>query len=331
MRSSSSMGKRMFIVGSGFTRSVFGKDAPTNAELLPCLCRSEPTFWQEIGDRYQTNDIEVALTKLDLDINKADTNRTELVAERRRIETDLAHFFRKFRFREHLVESRPWIEPLMKSLFGHGDVAVCLNYDCLLEGLLDRCGLWSLNGGYGQSGPVGPVSVNLIQCDPSPVTVLKIHGSENFHRDPVNGSEIDWEIMFTVNPSIFPISGRMRHLMLPGDDSSDAVIAPSFAKVFPYRLVMLMLEALEAASEAEVLIIIGCALRPEDSFLHLLVLKYLQEPCKGPRRVLVIDPYATSVCSRLSGSLEYDLSDVLEPIVEPLEKAQIHLEQKFPN
>ena len=112
-----SMSKRMFIVGSGFTRAVFGDDAPTNAALLPCLCQSEPTFWQEIVRRYKTNDIEVALTKLDLDLNKAEANKAELVSERQRIETSLARFFRKFRFSEHLVESRPWIEPLMHSLF----------------------------------------------------------------------------------------------------------------------------------------------------------------------------------------------------------------------
>jgi hypothetical protein len=325
------MAKRMFIVGSGFTRSVFGKDAPTNAELLPCLCRSEPTFWQGIVDRYQTNDIEVALTKLDLDINKADADKTELVAERRKIETDLARFFRKFRFREHLVESRPWIEPLTKSLFRHGDVAVCLNYDCLLEGLLDRCGLWSPNGGYGQTGPVGPDSVGLIQSDSSPVTVLKIHGSESFHRDPVTGSKIDKELMFTVNSSIFPKSGRRRHFMLPGDDSSDAIIAPSFVKVFPSRLMALMLEALDATVTSEVLIVIGCALRPEDSFLYLLVWKFLQGLRFGPRRILVIDPRADLVCASLSATPGYDLSDVLEPIVEPLENAQIHLQQKFSN
>ena len=69
-----------------------------------------------------------------------------------------------------------------------------------------------------------------IQCDPSPVTVLKIHGSENFHRDRVIGSDIDKEIMFTVNASIFPVSGRNRHFISPGDDSSDAIIAPSFVK-----------------------------------------------------------------------------------------------------
>jgi hypothetical protein len=323
------MSKRMFIVGSGFTRAVFGKDAPTNAELLPCLCQSKPALWQGTVQRYQASDIEVALTRLDLDINKADASKAQLIAERQMIETDLAQFFRKFRFKEHLVESRPWVGSLMRSFFKPGDVAICLNYDCLLEGLLDRYGLWSLNGGYGQTGPVGPVETMGIQCNPSPVTVLKIHGSENFHREPVDGSEIDWEIMFTVNASIFPRSGRNRHLMLPGDDSFDAVIAPSFVKVFPYRLVMLMLEALKTAWEAEVLIIVGCALRPEDSFLHLLVLKYLQGRRKGPRRILLIDPHADSVCSRLSATLEYDLSDILEPIVEPLEEAEAHLTRKL--
>lgn len=319
----------MFIVGSGFTKAVFGKDAPTNAELLPCLCQSKSPVWQRVVDRYQTSDIEVALTRLDLDINRADGSKAQLMFERRMIEADLAQFFRKFRFREHLVESRPWVESLMKSLFKSGDVAVSLNYDCLLEGLLDRYGLWSPNGGYGQTGPVGPDSVGLIQSDSSPVTVLKIHGSESFHRDPVTGSRIDKELMFTVNSSIFPKSGRRRHFMLPGNDSSDAIIAPSFVKVFPSRLMALMLEALDATVTSEVLIVIGCALRPEDSFLYLLVWKFLQGLRFGPRRILVIDPRADLVCASLSATLGYDLSDVTETIEKPLEDAEAHLTRKL--
>jgi hypothetical protein len=319
------MSKRLFIVGSGFTKSVFGNDAPTNAELLPRLRKSEPALWQGTFDRYQTDDVEVALTRLDLDINKADARRTQLIAERRMIETDLARFFRKFRFSKHLVKSQPWVESLMRSSFTPGDVVVCLNYDCLLEGLLDCYGLWSLNGGYGQASWPGPVEMGMIQCAPSPVTVLKIHGSENFHRDPVIGSGIHKEIMFTVNESIFPRSGRARHFNWPEYESSDAIIAPSFVKVFPSRLATLMLEALDATERSEVLIIVGCALRPEDSFLHLLVWKYLQGLRDGPRRILVIAPHADSVCSRLSETLEYDLSSILEPINEPLERAETHL------
>jgi hypothetical protein len=324
-----SMSKKMLIVGSGFTRAVFGEKAPTNANLLQELRQSEPVLWQRIAERYPTNDVEVALTRLDLDINKADAGKAELIAERLRIETDLARFFRKFRFNEELVESQPWVESLVKSAFKPGDVAVCLNYDCLLEGLLDRYGLWSLNGGYGQTGPV---FIMPIQCKPSPVTVLKIHGSENFHLDRVViGSDIDKVLLFTVDESIFPISGRARHFNPPEDHSSDAIIAPSFVKIFPSPLLTLMLEALEATELPEILVIIGCALRPEDSFLHLLVLRYLQGLRKSPRRILVIDPCANSVCSRLSKTLEYDLSDVLEPIEEPLEKAQAHLTRRLPS
>ena len=70
-----SMSKRMFIVGSGFTRAVFGDDVPTNADFYLVFASQNRHCGKELSDRYQTNDIEVALTKLDLDINKADAKQ----------------------------------------------------------------------------------------------------------------------------------------------------------------------------------------------------------------------------------------------------------------
>jgi hypothetical protein len=159
--------------------------------------------------------------------------------------------------------------------------------------------------------------------------VLKVHGSENFHRDRVIGSENDKALMFTVNESIFPKSGRLRHFCYPEADSSDAIIAPSFVKVISSPFTTLMLEALDAASDAETLVIIGCALRREDSFLYLLVWRYLQGLLKGPRRLLVVDPEADTLCGLLSETLEYDLSFVIESINDVLESAQAQLVGKL--
>ena len=57
----------LFLIGSGFTKALF-PDAPLNDDLLPQLCKnSENCGCRELFERYETNDIEICLTKLDID------------------------------------------------------------------------------------------------------------------------------------------------------------------------------------------------------------------------------------------------------------------------
>lgn len=304
------MASKLFIVGSGFTSAITGGIAPLNKDVLQSIQPTAPAVWGDLTARYSTKDVEVALTKLDLDIIDRPAN-PELPSLRRKAEASLSNFFAQFRYREDILNESPWLLDFIQGAFFKEDVVVSLNYDCLLEGLLDRCNLWSPHDGYGRTCAVKSVPT---EPNPSPITVLKIHGSENFHRDAVVGSQTDQAFSFTIDESIFPVSGHLRHFCLPGNGSSEAIIAPSFVKVFPSTLLCLMLEALDMALKAETLVLIGCGLRREDTFLYLLLWHFL-EPAK---RIFILDPYARDLGKRISATLEYDVSRIVHPIEKSL-------------
>jgi len=301
---------KLFIIGSGFTNAATHGAAPLNKDVLRSIQPTAPDVWEDLTARYSTEDIEIALTKLDLDIISTPENH-EFVDLRRKVEENLSTFFARFRYNEDIIRKSPWLLDFMQGAFAKGDAAVSLNYDCLLEGLLDRCKLWSTYDGYGRTCAVKsvPTEPNL-----SPVTVLKIHGSENFHRDAVHGTQTDQAFSFTIDESIFPVSGCLQHFCLPGIESSKAIIAPSFVKVFPSALLCLMEEAMDMAQKAETLVLIGCGLRPEDTFLYLLLWHFLG----ATKRILIVDPDAHDLGKRISATLEYDVARILHPIKKSL-------------
>jgi hypothetical protein len=302
---------KLFIIGSGFTNAATHGAAPLNKDVLRSIQPTAPAIWDDLTTRYSTEDIEVALTKLDLDIISTSENH-ELVYLRRKAEASLSNFFARFRYNEDILRESPWLLDFIQGAFAEGDAAVSLNYDCLLEGLLDRCNLWSPHEGYGRTCPVKSIPT---ESNPSPVTVLKIHGSENFHRDAVLRFQTDQAFFFTIDESIFPISGRLRHFCLPGRDSSEAIIAPSFVKVFPSALLCLMEEAIDMVQKAEILVLIGCGLRPEDTFLYLLLWHFVGIS----KRILILNPYASDLGRRISATLEYDVASIVHPINKSLE------------
>ncbi|MBN2468031.1 MAG: hypothetical protein JXD19_07765 [Deltaproteobacteria bacterium] len=305
------MTSKLFIIGSGFTNATTCGAAPLNKDVMRLIHQTEPATWDDLAARYTTEDIEVALTKLDLDIMGTSRN-TELVVLRRKVDSSLSDFFRQFRYNEEMLKKSPWLLDFVQGAFANDDTAVSLNYDCLLEGLLDRCKLWSPHEGYGRTRPVKSVPAEL---NPSPVTVLKIHGSENFHRNAVPGSQTEKGFSFTTDESIFPVSGEGRFFCHPGKDSEEAIIAPSFVKVFPSALLCLMQEALHAAVKAKTLVLIGCGLRREDTFLYLLLWHFLE----GSKRIFILDPYASDLSKRISSTLEYDISRLVYPIDKSLQ------------
>jgi hypothetical protein len=315
------MSQKLFIVGSGFTKSVF-HDAPINKDLFVRMETEMSSVWKDVKTRYPTKDIEVAWTRLDLDISENKNDADSLLAIRRKAETDLSRFFRRFRFHEQLLQDSPWLDSFVRNTFSNGDVVVSLNYDCLLEGLLDWYELWSPNEGYGKTKAVITVPS---EWQPSPVLVLKIHGSENFLKKSILRSELDKSLIFTVHDSIFPKSGHLKQLGATHDDSSEGIIAPSFVKHFSSALITLMLEALECAEQSELLVIIGCGIRAEDVFLKILLWRFVQGLLKGQRKIVILDPDAKLLCRHISETLGYNLSKIIHPIEKLLEKGYADL------
>jgi len=67
--------------------------------------------------------------------------------------------------------------------------------------------------------------------------------------------------------------------------------------------------------KAEILVLIGCGLRPEDTFLYLLLWHFVGIS----KRILILNPYASDLGRRISATLEYDVASIVHPINKSLE------------
>ena len=326
------MANNFFIIGSGFTKAIYA-DAPINSELLDKLINAKNnSIFKKLYDKYQTNDIEILLTKYDMD-NKSNSN-----PDRDNINEEIAEYFKDFRFKKDILDERLWTKDI-SNIFRENDVIVDLNYDCFLEGLLDYQGRWTPNRGYSYDkdpyakNPHGgylhvsnPLMFENIEINPEGIRILKIHGSENFRISSVVGSPGQKAIGFEMNSALFPKS--CAHSDFGGGvNSGHYVIAPSYVKKQQTQIYWLMIEAYKAINIAENLIIIGCGLRPEDSFLWFLIMNYFMPSKDFPapyksKRIYIIDPMK---CGELKSNLTSHLGnsvireDNLIPMPHPLE------------
>lgn len=290
----------LFVIGAGFTKALF-PDAPLNGELLSVLTkRTSRSAAGKLINRYKTDDIEIAITKLDADIasSRARHKQDELRKLRRGIERDLVRYFLHYRASNELVSAAPWLKQFLDNAVHPGDTVVSLNYDCVFEGALDCHGKWSPNGGYGSVFDNNPLVSNN-QIVRSPVTVLKIHGSISFRISPYADKPSSVAIGFAVDEDLFPRSGKNKHFEFGLGKKDCYLIAPSYVKVPTVEITYLMLDALKAAAEAKNFIAIGCELRPEDMFLTILLTDFLRQPTWQERRIIVVDPHANAITSRI--------------------------------
>ena len=306
----------VFIIGAGFTKAVF-PNAPLNGELLGTLAnKNSNSNAAELKKKYGTEDIEIALTKLDLDIAQAGSvEQNSLLNElRTRIESELANYFRLFCASEQLMNQLPWLTNFINQAFNSGDVAISLNYDCVLEGALDCCGKWTPNGGYALEFPLGcgtsfPVSA---------VTVLKIHGSASFEKSSDLGKPKAKVVAPNCNQCFFPRSAKGKDFGLL--DGKPFVIAPSYVKVPTVEIAYLMLDAIKAVANAsaENLIVIGCSLRQADAFLKVLLANFGREEPSArrllERKIIVVDPKAKEITNNLNNYWPAVVEDKLVPI-----------------
>lgn len=313
----------VFIIGCGFTKALF-PDAPLNRDLLRVLADKSSAV-QALRDRYSTVDIEAALTKLDVDL--ALYGDDELRKLREEIESELAAYFSSFCASKDLIAQSPWLSQFIDDVVSSGDVAISLNYDCVLEGALDCRGKWSPNGGYGS------IINNPLDCNApkSPATVLKIHGSANFIIFPFVGKPARKTISFDFDERFFPRSAENKHLPAGAGTGKSYVIAPSYVKIPTVEVSYLMIDALRATTKAENLLIIGSSLRPEDSFLTVLVTNFLRQPTWQSRRIIVVDPYADSICERLKDYWGVNVTDQILPVQNQLQTAVARLAAAIKN
>jgi hypothetical protein len=317
----------MFIIGAGFTKAVF-PNAPINRDLLPALAVASPNSAAvALRQRYDTQDIEIALTRLDVEIassqGQVEQSAEDVYKLRPLIEAELAKYFSSFCVSESLMAKSWWLTYLIDEAFTSGDVAISLNYDCVLEGALDCRGKWSPNEGYGSSldHPLGGPQM----LSKSPVAVLKIHGSANFMIAPYADKPSANAVSFMFDECFFPRSAKNTHIGYGAGTGRSYLIAPSYVKIPTVEITYLMLDALATSAKAENLVVIGSALRPEDAFLTVVVTNFLHQPSWRNRKIIVVDPAAPAITSRLKNYWGVNVSDQILPIEGPLEASVEHL------
>lgn len=300
MENPESLDYNLFLLGSGFTRAVF-PDAPLNKDLLQTVIKSSPkSHLMKYQKQYNTNDVEVLLTRLDLEAH----NNQEIEVDRKAIERDLVEYFQQFRFKKEILQNNSWLESIAKELFKKNDAIITLNYDCFLEGLLDYYEVWSPNG----YAAIDTFFSKQLPQNPKNILIYKIHGSEHFIISSAYPDPSKRAISFDVNSSIYPQSGNRRCYDGGIINPESYIIAPSFVKIPNECIEWMMIEALNKAATAKNLIIIGCGLRPEDSFLWLLVTNFLYQRKMG-RRLIIVDLQAKEIKAKISNHYFEDIEE----------------------
>ncbi len=310
----------LFLIGSGFTKSVFPQ-APLNNDLISVLLRENPGGASRIlTEKYNTGDIEVALTKLELDISVTsdESERGKLTELRANIILELVKHFHAYRASEELIGGLPWLRDFFGTVVNIGDTVISLNYDALFEGLLDCMGKWTPNGGYGNHF-VYPFE-DEESCAQSPVTVLKIHGSITFKSAPYFDKPQCKSVNFIFNEHYFPKTAKDKHFGYGLDNGEIYLIAPSYVKVPSVKITYSMIDGMQASSDATNLMVIGCGLRPEDTFLTLLLTNFLKHPDWKERRIIIVDPKANEIAGKIRHYWGVDVDRCIVPIQGILEK-----------
>lgn len=180
-----------------------------------------------------------------------------------------------------------------------GDVVVTLNWDTLAERTLAEDGLWNPVDGYGFERPLvwsHPEGVCQLppQCSgPSPVQVLKLHGSVGWRRSH-SGFYLQTD-------------GFLSEFLFPCDDAELSVADPeetplSFSEevilAYPSFLKQLRSEPLQTVwhktlrcfASAECIDVWGYSLPPDDSAVRTLLLSVVTRVREGDCWVTVHDP-----------------------------------------
>ena len=305
-----------------FTKSIFD-NAPLNDQLVDALLDLNPSSpLKSLSDRYGTQDIELLLTKLDIDIQLGQY-KSEL---RISINTELAEYFQQFRFNPDILNQKKWLQGFANNTFHKNDVILNLNYECFLEGLLDYFEIWNPNQGYGaiENMLVGKENINT-----NNIQILKIHGSENFTQQNYFDKPESAALSFEFNEQIFPKSAAhsflgARSIPTHSSNKNNAkpyIIAPSYVKIPTVEISYLMLDAIESISKSKTVIIVGCGLRPEDSFLWLLLTRFLRHPEWKKRKIIIISPEACSIGTKIKQYWGVNVNESVVVIPSKLEDA----------
>jgi len=285
--------ENIYLLGAGFTKAVYPK-IPLNNDLLEAIINNGGEKLSVYQKKYNTEDIERLLTQIDFD----GFANGQIKKDRQVIESEISAFFSSFRFSVLNGSIPSWLKTFSTELLKQNDSIISLNYDCILEGVLDYLGIWTPRDGYAR---IDNFLTDSILPNPKKITIHKIHGSENFVESSVIGKNKNQTgIGFKIDGSIYPKSGKNSHLGGGIINRRSYIIAPSFVKIPHVDIAAMMLDLLDIAIKAKRLAIIGCGMRPEDSFLWLLITRFLNVPQVDRKTLVILGPSSSEIWERLS-------------------------------
>jgi hypothetical protein len=304
------MSNTIFLIGSGFTKSIFNT-APLNDSLLDDLKRSYPSessMLNELTEKYKTTNIEILLTYLDIEIS-TDVNLSD---KREKINNLLADYFKQYRFNNSIALKNRWLKTFAKDVLAKDNVIITLNYDCLLEGVLDFYEVWTPNNGYGCL--FNPLADKNITKNPKDILIYKIHGSENFVLSSMADDKRRKWLSFEINSSLYPKSGLYKNFGAGIIEPQPYIIAPSFVKVPHSRMCVMMNELIMKVKNADSFIVVGCGLRPEDSYLRQLLMSFInvKRDINNKKNLVVVDPFAKTIIENIDVSLQVPLGNIVD-------------------
>ena len=299
--SSSKEVNNLFLIGAGFTKAVF-PNAPLNADLLRSIIKANPeTLLRKYQIRYHTDEIEILLTRLDLE--KEELKSEQLREDRKKINEDIAKYFGRFRFRSQILQDNKWLEYFAKQILQSNDAIITTNYDCFLEGMLDYSEVWHTREGYINAyDPSEMANCPETRENPKGIKLYKIHGSENFRECKVldeKGVTEQTILGFIINENIYPVSGKHSRLGWVEEFSKEYIIAPSFVKIPHFQIADMLNKAKDVAKTAQNMVIIGSGLRNEDIFLRLILTGFINHDLQNKKKLITVDPNADSILEKI--------------------------------
>jgi hypothetical protein len=284
----------VYLLGAGFTRAVIGDRAPLTYELMKTLDISE---FPELHEEYQRSfpDIEQFLSILDLkiihyrQINSSLSKRLNEV--RGAILQQIIDQVDITRLNVRNNDDFPVLKKFIESVPDDARI-LTLNYDCVLDQGLYLSGRWSPFGGY--CYPTFP-HTDRENDSLSRILLLKMHGSCNFRDSQANQDYFNIEISDSIFPNIHAdINSRL--------NDRPHILVMSYVKQFHNGIMSLWREAISFLRASERLIIVGCSLREEDTFLRFALYHFGMKESVGQFSIDIID-MGENNCNRIKEKL----------------------------
>jgi len=252
--------KCVYLLGAGFTRAVYGKKALLTDEIMSKIDISQfPTLTPE----EKQLSVEQFITLLDLKCLNENQSNEKLSTIREYTINKIIELFDVTNLSIDDLKNYPLLEQFIKHIKGKTTI-LTLNYDCILDQGLYLSGRWHPMTGYGFHA--FPGNSEEIECKKNlnNIVLLKLHGSCNFHNTKGSNNypiiEIDKQIFLNINSTLN--TRNMPSVQGPH------ILVMSYIKKFSNGMFRLWRKGILVLTDAEKLVIIGCSLRDEDTFLR---------------------------------------------------------------